>query len=257
VHRSLDFADLLELIDERSAAFRAAIAASADLDVPVPTCPGWTLLDLAHHIGQGRRAWAATVAAGPDAAGKSNPDGAGPGPEDRQLLLDWLSDSTQQMLDALRKAGPDRGCWTWWGRSQTPQTCGAVARHQLHEVAVHAYDAQLAVGDPQPLPVDVALDGVEEFLFTVGTTTAAWPHQPAVVDYHADEGRSWRNWLSADGARAARLDDPATAGLADATARGSAHDLALTLYGRLPLDAVQLDGRREVFDQLMEWDPNE
>ena len=257
MHRSLDFADLLELIDERSAAFRAAIATTPDFDVPVPTCPGWTLLDLTHHIGQGRRAWAATVAAGPDAAGKSSPDGTAPGPEDRQLLLDWLSDSTQQMLDALRLAGPDRGCWTWWGRSQTPQTCGAVARHQLHEVAVHTYDAQLAVGDPQPLPVDVALDGVEEFLFTVGTTTVPWPHEPAVVDYHADEGRSWRNWLSGDGARVARLDDPAAAGPADATARGSAHDLTLSLYGRIPLDAVQLDGRREVFDQLMEWDPNE
>jgi uncharacterized protein (TIGR03083 family) len=257
VNRRLDFPDLLELIDERSTAFRAVIAAAPELDVPVPTCPEWTLLDLAHHIGQGRRAWAATVAAGPDAPGKSNPGGAVPGPEDRRLLLDWLTDSTRQMLDALRAAGPDRGCWTWWGRSQTPQTCGAVARHQLHEVAVHAYDAQVAAGDPQPMSEDVALDGVEEFLFTVGTTTVAWPHQPAVVDYHAAEGVSWRNWLSGDGARAARLDDPATAGPADATARGSAHDIVLTLYGRLPLDSLELHGNREVFDQLVEWDPNE
>jgi hypothetical protein len=75
---------------------------------------------------------------------------------------------------------------------------------------VHTYDAQLTLGAPQPLPDDVVLDGVEEFLSTISTTTVAWPHEPAAVDFHATEGRSWRNWLSADGARAARLSAPGT-----------------------------------------------
>jgi hypothetical protein len=76
--------------------------------------------------------------------------------------------------------------------SQSPQTCGAVARHQVQEMAVHTYDAQMALGAPQPLPDVVALDGVEEFQFTCCATASAWPHEPAVVDYHASEGRSWR-----------------------------------------------------------------
>ena len=75
---------------------------------------------------------------------------------------------------------------------------------------MHTYDAQLTVGAPQPLPDEVALDGVEEFLSTCCATTSAWPHEPAVVDYHATEGRSWRLWLSADGARTARLPRPGT-----------------------------------------------
>ena len=70
---------------------------------------------------------------------------------------------------------------------------------------MHTYDAQLTVGAPQPLPDEVALDGVDEFLSTCCATTSAWPHEPAVVDYHATEGRSWRLRLSADGARIARL----------------------------------------------------
>ncbi|MEU6090738.1 hypothetical protein ABZ865_28805 [Streptomyces sp. NPDC047085] len=61
---------------------------------------------------------------------------------------------------------------------------------------MHTYDAQLAPGAPQPLPDEVALDGVEEFPSTFCTTTEAWPHEPAAVDYHATEGRSWRHWLS-------------------------------------------------------------
>ncbi|MFI7545462.1 maleylpyruvate isomerase family mycothiol-dependent enzyme [Actinoplanes sp. NPDC049599] len=252
MHTNLEFPELLQLIDERSTAFRAAIAAAPDLDVPVPSCPGWTLADLARHIGEGRHAWAATIAAGPDTATKSTEKGT-PAPQERDALLAWLATATQAMLDALREAGPERGSWAWWRRSQSPRTCGAVARHQLQEIAVHTYDAQLALGDPQPLPAPVALDGVEDFQFTCCATTAAWPHQPAVVDYHATEGRSWRLSLSADGARVTRLSAP-TAG-ADVSATGPASDLVLFCYGRLGPDAVKIDGDTRIFDQLIAWDP--
>jgi uncharacterized protein (TIGR03083 family) len=267
VQDTLDFPDLLRLIDERSTAFRAAIAAAPSLEVQVPTCPEWTLFDLVQHLGEGRRAWAATIAAGPDATAKSAPQGDPAPPREREAQLAWLAASTQQLLDALREAGPDRGCWTWWGKSQSPQTCGGAARSQLHEIAVHTYDAQLTIGAPQPLPDEVALDGVEEFLSTVCTTTVAWPHEPATVDYHVTEGRSWRHWLSGDGARLARLPAPgaipATAttaagenpDAADASARGTASELVLAFYDRIPLDSLKLEGNLRVFDQLVAWDP--
>ncbi|MGK5440486.1 maleylpyruvate isomerase family mycothiol-dependent enzyme [Micromonospora sp. URMC 105] len=261
MEKTLEFPDLLRLIDERSTAYRAAVAAAPNLDVQVPTCPEWTLFDLVQHLGQGRRSWAATVAAGPAASAKSAAVGPA-APREREALLAWSAESTQQLLDALREAGPDRGCRTWWGRSQSPQTCGAVARHQLQEITVHTYDAQVTLGTPQPLPDEVALDGVEDFLSTCCATTATWPHEPAVVDYHATEGRSWRLWLSAAGARAARLPGtvPATAAgaepdAADASARGTASELVLAFYGRLPVDALKLDGDRRLFDLLIAWEP--
>jgi len=268
VEKTLEFPDLLRLIDERSTAFRAAVASAPSLDVQVPTCPEWTLFDLVQHLGERRRSWAATVAAGPAAAppAKSASEGAPAAPLEREALLAWSAASTQELLDALREAGPDRGCWTWWDTSQSPQTCGAVARHQLQEIAVHTYDAQLTVGTPQPLPVEVALDGVDEFLSTCCATTDAWPHEPAVVDYHATEGRSWRLWLSVDGARTARLPMPGTMSAAgageepdavDASLRGTAGELVLALYGRLPVDSLKLDGDRRIFDLLVAWDPDE
>ena len=268
MENALEFPDLLRLIDERSTAFRAAVSAAPSLDEQVPTCPEWTLFDLVQHLGEGRRRWAATVAAGPAAAppAGSGSEGAPAAPREREALLAWLAASTQQLLDALREAGPDRGCWTWWGTSQSPQTCGAVARHKLQEITVHTYDAQLTVGAPKPLPDEVALDGVEEFLSTCCATTSAWPHEPAAVDYHATEGRSWRLWLSADGARTARLPDPDTLPVtaagedrdgADASAEGAASELVLTLYGRIPVDSLKLDGDRRLFDQLIAWDPDE
>ncbi len=93
------------------------------------------------------------------------------------------------------------------------------------------------------------------------TTTVARPYEPAVVDHHVTEGRSWRNWLSDDGARVARLSlldtFPATAAggdpdTADASARGTANELVLASYGRIPLDSVKIVGNRRPFHQLVD-----
>jgi uncharacterized protein (TIGR03083 family) len=248
VHKILQFSDQLRLIDERSTAFRAAVAAAPSLEVQVPTHPERTLFDLVQHVGMGRRKAAAVVAAGPADAPpeKSAWEGGTGAPREREALLAWWTESIEQLASALREAGPDCGCWTWWGDSQSPQTSGAWARRQLHEIAVHTYDAQLTVGAPQPLPDEVALDGFDDCQFTLCSTTVAWPHEPAVVDYHATEGRSWRLWLSHEGARVA----------VDASARGTASDLVLVFYGRIPLDSLKLEGDRRIFDQLIAWDPS-
>ncbi|MGW4600296.1 maleylpyruvate isomerase N-terminal domain-containing protein [Streptomyces sp. NPDC004457] len=97
--------EVLRLIEDRSAAFRAAIASAADLDVQVPTCPDWTLRDLAQHLGDGRRQ-AAIVAAGPGAEppARTNPKGAPTAPRDREALDAWLAES----------AGPNGTPRTWW-----------------------------------------------------------------------------------------------------------------------------------------------
>ncbi|MFE5402327.1 maleylpyruvate isomerase family mycothiol-dependent enzyme [Streptomyces sp. NPDC056580] len=262
---TLAFPVLLRLIEERSSVFRAAVASAPGLDVQVPTCPEWTLFDLAEHIGDGRRAWAATVAAGP-APAKSAAGGAPAAPREREALQAWLAESTEQLLDALREAGPDRGCWTWWGASQSPQTCGAVARHQLQQIAVHTYDAQITVGAPEPLPVDVALDGVEEFLYTCVATPSAWPHKPAAFDFHATEGHSWRLTVDGDGARSTRIPTPGTTSAAAAdegldaagvSVRGTAGELVLFVYDRIPADSLRIEGDAGLFDLLRAWEPEE
>ena len=258
VHKTLEFPDLLWLIDERATAFRVAITAAPSLDLPVPTCPGWRLSDLVQHIGEGRRLWAATVAAGPDATSRTPAQGDAVAPQEREAVLAWLAASTQLLLAALREAGPDQGCFTGWGYTQTPHTAGGVARQQVQEIAVHTYDAELTVGEPASLPVEVALDGVEENLFISSFTTSAWPHQPTAFDLHATEGRSWRLTVDGDGARTTRLpatgEDPDAAGL---SIRGTASDLVLWLYNRISVDSLQLDGDPELLDLLLAWEPED
>ena len=154
----------------------------------------------------------------------------------------------------MREAGPDRGCWTWWGRSRAPATSGAVARHQIQEIAVHTYDAQLTQGAAQPLPTDVAVEGVDEFLTTVSATTVPWPFKPATIDLHATEGGSWRLTLNADGVR---CDDLAADAEPGATAmRGAASELVLCFYERIPLDGLEFTGDTEPVEQLAAWVPD-
>jgi uncharacterized protein (TIGR03083 family) len=251
VQETLEFPDLLRLIDERTTAFCAAVAAAPGLDEKVPTCPGWTLFDLVQHLGSGRRAWAATLALGAAATGKAAPEGPD-APRELDELLAWMKASTQQLLDALRTAGPDAPCWTWWTKSQSPGTSGAVARHQVQEIAMHTYDAQVTAGGGQPFPLELALDGVDEFLFTVTSTTIAWPHEPATIDVRADEGRSWRLRLDDDGARVARLTEPA-ADPADTTMHGTAEELLLDMYGRP--GSSKVDGDERHLARLVDWVP--
>ncbi|MDJ0346555.1 maleylpyruvate isomerase family mycothiol-dependent enzyme [Streptomyces sp. H10-C2] len=250
---NLEFSALLQLIDERSAAFRSAVAAAPSLDAPVPSCPEWTLFDLVQHLGTGQRWWAAIVAAGPAEAPPAKD--AAQVPREPEALLAWYAESNELLLSALRGAGPERECWAWWGAGVSPANARGVARRRVHEVLVHTYDAQLAAGAVQPMPTDVAIDGVAEFLDTCNSTPAPWPHEAATIHYHATEGRSWLLALDGTGAWPAPLTDDAAP--ASASATGTAEQLLLFVWGRLTLSDLKIEGDQQVFEQLIAWEPEE
>ncbi|GIF12038.1 maleylpyruvate isomerase family mycothiol-dependent enzyme [Actinoplanes teichomyceticus] len=241
------FPELVTLIEERSAALREAAVRAPDPAARVPGCADWSLRDLVAHLGEVQRFWAVVV---------TEADPSGPPSRERHGstvpqsdLLQWSAESTRMLGAALRAAGPQSPCWAWWPETAAPHTAGAVARHQVQEAAVHAYDALDALGEPEPLPAAVAVDGVSEFLGTALGSLGAWPHRPARVMYRAIEGPSWTVDLSPSGATA----DPAASGAPVTTVHGTASDLVLLLHRRIPLDAVRIDGDREVAAQLREW----
>ena len=164
-------------------------------------------------------------------------------------LLTWSEHSAGLLLAALGDADPEQGCWTWWRASNAPMTVGAVARHQVQETAVHAFDAQLAAGEPRPLPAAAAVDGVAEFLAVVLGSSGAWPHRPAVVELRAVEGPTWQVELTSSGARAHQDGRDGTS----ATVHGTASDLVLLLNGRIGVDRMTVEGDRGVVDELLGW----
>jgi uncharacterized protein (TIGR03083 family) len=241
------YADLLSLIDDRSAALRQAAAVAPDVTQRVPGCPDWSLADLVAHVGAVQRFWAAAVRAA-DPVGPPSPDARGD-QTPRGDLIEWSAESSGQLLAALRGAGPDSPCWAWWAASGAPLTAGAIARHQVQEAAVHAFDAQEAAGKAEPLPGAVAVDGVAEFLTVCLGSLGAWPHRPARLVFSATDGPSWTVDLSPSGSR---LDPPAS-GDPVSTVHATASDLVLALYGRIPFDNLRIDGDRSVLTELRTW----
>jgi len=245
------FEDLLALVEDRSAVLRESAAGSPGLDIRVPSCPDWSLRDLVGHLTEVHRFWAAAVAAGP---GEHPPavapadDALSAGLLTQSALLSRSAEATQELIAALRAAGPAMGCWTWWGESGVPMTSGAVARHQVQEAAVHAFDGQLATGAPQPVPAVVALDGIAEFIGVSHGTAGPWPYEPARIGLHAAEGESWLLDLKAPGSRVPGGQTGTAADL-----HGPASTLLLTLHGRLPLDSLRIKGDRATLENLLRW----
>jgi uncharacterized protein (TIGR03083 family) len=249
----LSFDDMLALIEDRSAALRSA-AAVAGMTAHVPGCPDWSVHDLVAHLGAVHLFWASAVAAGPaasppdeEAVGDTRPHGD---------LLTWSAGATAALIEALRAAGPDRGCWTWWASAGAPMTAGAVARHQVQEAAVHAFDAQEAAGLDEPLPADVAADGVGEYTTVELPSNGRWPHDPARLLLDAGAGGTWLIDLGSDGARAEKLAGPAAVGgRATATITTTPSDFVLAVYRRKQPEVLGVTGDGRVVERLLDW-PN-
>ncbi|WP_329173460.1 maleylpyruvate isomerase N-terminal domain-containing protein [Streptomyces sp. NBC_01477] len=248
------FEEWLDQIEERSAALRSA-AGKAPSGSRIPACPDWTVPDLLEHVGGMQRFWAAAVAAGP--APRPPADGEVPDRTPTGDLLEWSAHSTVALLGALRAAGADARCWTWWADSGNAATAGAVARHQVQLAAVHVRDAQDAAGAPEPLPSGLAMDAIDEFLHVGFGSMDGWPHSPSRVALVADEGRTWTLILDETGASAVPSATGEGRPEADATVSAPASDLLLALYRRIPWDSgtLRVTGDDALVRQLVVWPP--
>jgi uncharacterized protein (TIGR03083 family) len=248
--QTLSFPDMLALIEDRSAALREA-AGQAGMAARVPCCPDWSVADLLTHLGHVQLFWAASVAAGPaeeppaeDVIGDREPRGD---------LLEWSAEATARLIGALTDAGPNRICWTWWEEfDMAPNTSAAVARHQVQEAAVHAFDAQQAAGHGLPLPDAVAADGVSEFITVELPTDGPWPFEPATVILETGPGGTWLLDLGPLGVRVLEGDvhgdvKPTAIVTADPS------DMVLAFYRRNTVRDLQIDGDAELVPQLINW----
>ncbi len=137
---------------ERDAAAFVDLIATADLDRPVPCCPGWTMLDLGRHVGSVHRWARETVRTG-------RPGDEPDGPDAQAELVDWLTEGAALLLDTLRSTDPALPVWTF---GPPPRVAAFWSRRQAHETAIHLVDARQALGLPVQLDPTLATDGVDE-----------------------------------------------------------------------------------------------
>ncbi len=212
----MDLSRRVELITRDSEAL--ADAAGTDLAAPIPSCPGWAMADLVRHLLQVHRSWCRIVD-----EGRMEPDWSeAPMPPDDELVDEFRVNAIR-FADVLAVTDPGTPCWTWGPE----QNAGFVQRFQVQEAALHRWDAQSAVGTPDPIAADGAVDAIE--LDNTLLPAAAKQAQSAFEVITTD--------MPFGITISARPDLPIVGAL-----RGTASDLLLVLWKRLPLGAVDATG---------------
>jgi uncharacterized protein (TIGR03083 family) len=151
--------DALETLRTDGVAF-IDLVSHHDIDTTVPTCPGWTLGDLARHQGEVWHFWGRVVAGGITERGQLQTIRQVQ-VSDGELVVDWLALAHNELFSALVDAGVDTEVWTWTGANRTTEW---VRRRMVQETAVHRFDAANAVGGVYEVPTSIAADGIDEFL---------------------------------------------------------------------------------------------
>ena len=140
----------------------AALLRAAPPDAAVPTCPGWTALDLLRHVCDVYSHKVAVLRLG---------RALHPGEwtladeMDQATALEWHDSIRAELEQLLAELGPDAACWTWM-EGDGEGTSGAWARRMAHEALVHRVDAEAVAGRVRlrAAAPGLAVDGINEIL---------------------------------------------------------------------------------------------
>jgi uncharacterized protein (TIGR03083 family) len=186
--------------DQHLAALRDAVSAfaraaqHAGLDVPVPTCPDWTVRRLIGHQGMVHR-WAAANLRGRtieiDATERAGRRAPSP--------VDWLRDGAIDLVAAISTAPDDVQTVVFLNDAPGPRAFWA--RRQCHETTIHSVDALAAALGRYPTSADttvdpaVAVDGIDELLagFMTRNKSRLRSESPMLVGVVAEESPT--GWL--------------------------------------------------------------
>jgi uncharacterized protein (TIGR03083 family) len=224
----------------------SGLARSADLSIPVPTCPGWTLGDLVAHCAEvyQHKRLVLKLGRSPDERGDLVTGDA---------VLDAHDEQLAGLLGDLERVGPDAQTWTWFpGETST----GFWFRRMAQEAFVHRVDGELSIG-PVIGPVDpvLAADGVDEVLAWFAGHPGVLAHSAskagAAGEVLVDAGdHAFVVELPDDGHVVREVDPLDPDQSVDASIRGAAPDVDLMLWGRPTTEPVAESGNHDVLERL-------
>jgi uncharacterized protein (TIGR03083 family) len=212
-------------------------AAEADLSAEVPAAPGWDTRELLRHVGFVHTRTSVILQTGTtERPSRKNgllpevPDGGIP---------DWYRSALSTVVADLRAVDdPDRRVWTFFGPQQR---AGFWPRRMAQETLVHRVDAEQAVGRPvSPIDPELAVDGVDEMfeVFVPAFAPGSSPGDGRTVHLHATDAEG--EWLIRFDPGGLVVEPGHAKG--DAAVRAPAADLLLWLWGRRPLDGLDVFG---------------
>ena len=218
-------------------------AAQAARDIPmettVPSCPEWTLRDLAHHLGSHHRWVAGNLDQPPDGnAFKQREE-----PPADEAIPDWLEAGAEVLATKLAATDPAKPCWTWVPFDQSARFW---ARRTTQETAMHRWDAQNAGGAADDVDPALAADGVDEYLGILGAFRGRrFPEAGSIHLHTTDTPGEWLVRLGPDGIQVTREHAKG-----DVAVRGPASDVLLVLMGRKNMGAADVLGDAQLFERF-------
>jgi uncharacterized protein (TIGR03083 family) len=238
----MDTAAYLSHLSSESQLLIDAVAAAPD--AAVSHCD-WTMFGLAVHTGSVWNTAAVNVAA---ATGERTeltlaanaPDGD---------PVPWLEAIRTDLLDVLGNADPASPAWSFTPR----RDAGFWQRRMLHETAVHRWDAQYAAGTLEPLPIDVARDGIDEYLEVGLQHSSRRPdrgYPPQSLHLHCTDTEG--EWMLVGGSEGLAITHEH--GKGDSAVRGTAEHILLWIWGRPEVD-VQIFGDEAVAEAWQQLAP--
>lgn len=237
---SMEPATYIEHLREDGARLEAAAMSAPSTSVP--TCPGWDLSELVRHVGRTHR-WFADLIATRATEGRW---GFAQAQEEGDELFTWYEEGLGGLLEVLSTASPDELVWNWYANEPAPARFWY--RRAAQETAIHRWDAQFASGGAEPIPAQLAADGIDEYLDFAAVRLALNPVDGLSGSLHLHSTDATGEWSLALEPNQLRHERSHTK--ADAAIRGTASDLYLWLLNHRPADSPDLEihGSRRVID---------
>ena len=223
----------------------AALVESADPDAPVPTCPEWTVTDLAVHLGIIHR-WVTRMVSARTPERIPRVEAEYPHPESPGELAGWFRKGAAELVETLHACEANAPMWAW----DPALGVRFWSRRQLHETAMHRIDLALACGEPAELDRETASDSILELLDFIPLLGERVPHLTELrgngetIALRAADGDGFGTiTLTSNGFQ---VDDDLDA--TDASVSGSMSDLARTMSRRLPVTdpKINVSGRMDL-----------
>ena len=159
--------------------------------------------------------------------------------------MSWYAAGLAALLDAMRTVDPATPVWTF---SRSDPTATFWHRRMAHETVVHRVDAEQATGAVGPLDPALVVDGVAESLEVFAPLMARREEDPATATVHLHAIDVEGEWLVTLGGSTVAVEHGHAKG--DAAVRGTAADLHLWLWGRVPLDRLEVFGDPAIAERL-------
>ncbi len=232
--------EYLAVLQREGDAFADSIARA--LNTPVASCEPWVGTDLLWHMIEVHYSWKFIAH-----THLMNPDDYVPRskPTDQDLLAEYRT-GLNDLIDVLSSLDPARSCWTWAGI----QDVAWVIRRMAHETAVHAWDAHCATGVTQEIDAALASDGIDEFVQVMVKNDIREEAGSLSGSVHIHCTDVEGEWLivPTDASDVVVTREHAKG---DCAIRGSAQNILLALWRRIPMSSLEIIGNADVATQFL------